>query len=178
MKRCYKVVRIELIAGNEDVKSLQETTWIGLQVGTPPFGCYWPVGVHPRLVKDDTCPEKAVDECIVAYNDTFHGQWEDGKLYSETESADFWGPDEPSTFEKLDCNGQNTKADDQSRAYCQLGINGQPDRRRHCAQILPVDEKQIDDGMPRIRSKPLFSSFKLALKQFDLSLISDFDFEC
>lgn len=31
----YQAIRLELIAGKENVMSLQETTWIGLQVSIP-----------------------------------------------------------------------------------------------------------------------------------------------
>lgn len=30
------------------------------------------------------------------------------------------------------------------QAYCERGPDGKPDERRHCAQILPADVKQID----------------------------------
>ncbi|KAH7693658.1 hypothetical protein AAVH_39304, partial [Aphelenchoides avenae] len=134
-------------------------TWIGLQVGIPHnltkvnrkgevvgfqygTGCWWPVGVCPRL-DDEPDPLNTVDKCNITYDDTFHGQWEDGKLYDEAESVEFWAPDEPSDKRKEYCNGESFVPDEQSRAYCERGVNGKPDYRQHCAQILPADEKQI-----------------------------------
>lgn len=122
--------------------SLQETTWIGLQVGIPQYvpirnqqgevlryenvtGCYWPDGVRPRLAEDDPCPGNAVDKCSVPYTDTFHGQWEDGKLYDDAESAAFWGTDQPSNFEKRDCFRKKIKVDDQSRVSLDVRIIGE-----------------------------------------------------
>lgn len=63
---------------NETLTSIEETTWIGLQVGIleevgiegedgnitryeNQTGCYWPDGVRPRVAKDDPCPEIAVE---------------------------------------------------------------------------------------------------------------------
>lgn len=122
-----------LIAGNDAVTHLKEATWIGLQVGAPHnvtytngtagvvighenvTGCYWPAGVRPRLAKDDPCPANAVDECSVPYNDTFHGQWEDGMMYKETELADFWAPGEPDGDWISRCYYKVPKEDGQSR---------------------------------------------------------------
>ncbi|KAH7710733.1 hypothetical protein AAVH_21994 [Aphelenchoides avenae] len=160
---------LQLIAGNESVTSQQETTWIGLQVGIPEkvalynpkgvvgfeyeTGCYWPTGMRPRLEENDPNPENAVDECSVTYDDTFRGQWEDGQRYNEAESAAFWGPDEPNDYWKKNCEDDCKKieVDEQSRAYCERGACGKPDRRQHCAQILPADEKQIDANLPKMR---------------------------
>ncbi|KAH7707251.1 hypothetical protein AAVH_25510 [Aphelenchoides avenae] len=145
--------------------SLSETTWIGLQVGTPQnvtvkiysgtpgekpklrykyvTGCYWPAGVRPRLATSDLCPENAVEKCSVTYNDTFHGQWEDGERYDKAESADFWAFGAPSDIPRINCGSDQIIVDEQSRAYCERGVDGQADTRAHCAQILPADEKQI-----------------------------------
>ncbi|KAH7693773.1 hypothetical protein AAVH_39187, partial [Aphelenchoides avenae] len=116
-----------LVAVNETLTSLAETTWIGLQVGileevvypggetANETGCYWPAGVRPRLAKDDPFPANAVEECSVIYDDTFRGQWEDGNEYDEEESADFWSHDEPDQFDKYSCTGIKFAVDAQSR---------------------------------------------------------------
>ncbi|KAH7710737.1 hypothetical protein AAVH_21998 [Aphelenchoides avenae] len=94
-------------------------------------------------MEDDPDPVNTIDKCSVIYDDTFHGQWEDGTLYNEAESGDFWAPNEPSELRKETCNGVIFDADEQSQAYCERGPNGKPDRRRHCTQIIPADVKQI-----------------------------------
>ncbi|KAH7701543.1 hypothetical protein AAVH_31321 [Aphelenchoides avenae] len=154
---------LELMAGDDVVTDLSEATWIGLQFGAPDnvtytglnrtvlrvenvTGCYWPAGERPRLVLDDTCPANAVEKCSITYNDTFHGQWEDGKLYDEDESADFWAPDEPNDDWVRRCVGKIYEESQQSKAYCERGVDGKPDKGQHCAQIFPADEKQIKIG--------------------------------
>ncbi|KAH7704324.1 hypothetical protein AAVH_28493 [Aphelenchoides avenae] len=158
---------LQLVAVNETLTSLEETTWIGLQVGIleevgiegedgnivryeNQTGCYWPSGVRPRLAKNDLCPENAVVECSITYNDTFRGRWEDGRLYDEDESADFWSPEEPNQRERdrgysssPNCNGKKISVDGQSKAYCERGVDGEPDPLQHCALILPPEEKQM-----------------------------------
>ncbi|KAH7721345.1 hypothetical protein AAVH_11201, partial [Aphelenchoides avenae] len=148
------------LSGDETLTRLYEATWIGLQVGTlkeievenedgnvirseNQTGCYWPTGVRPRLAKNDPCPENAVEECSITYNDTFKGLWEDGTLYDEDESSDFWGPDAPDQIDRGSCFGK-IFVDEQSRAYCERGVDGKPDRLQHCALILPPHEKQFE----------------------------------
>ncbi|KAH7704318.1 hypothetical protein AAVH_28487 [Aphelenchoides avenae] len=173
---------LQLIAVNETLTSLDETTWIGLQEGTldevgvedrngtivryeNQTGCYWPAGVRPRLAKNDLCPENAVDECSITYNDTFQGLWEDGKLYDEDESADFWSPEEPNQRRRDDddssgvdhCIGKKFRVDKQSKAYCQRGVGGKWDQLQHCALILPPEEKMMQirgDNDPGTRLVP------------------------
>ncbi|KAH7721350.1 hypothetical protein AAVH_11206 [Aphelenchoides avenae] len=156
-----EMAKNKLIVVNETLTSLAETTWIGLQVRTleeveypdgttaNQTGCYWPGGVRPRLEENDPCPKQAVEECSVIYDDTFRGQWEDGHQYDEEESSDFWSPDEPDQFDKYNCKGMNFAVDAQSRAYCERGVDGEPDQLQHCVLILPPDEKQVqitDEG--------------------------------
>lgn len=69
----------------------------------------------------DPDPENAVTKCSVTYDNNFHGRWEDGERYDKAESADFWGPYEPTDNIKSDtCNGISLEVDEQNQVI--LGI--------------------------------------------------------
>ncbi|KAH7704633.1 hypothetical protein AAVH_28179 [Aphelenchoides avenae] len=72
-----------------------ETTWIGLQVGTP-----------------HNVAKKEVAESVSS-NNTFHGHWEDGKLYVE---ADFWASDDPSHLKRENFDAEAIDVDKHSQA--------------------------------------------------------------
>ncbi|KAH7710728.1 macrophage mannose receptor 1 [Aphelenchoides avenae] len=146
---------LQLSAGKETITNLQESTWVGLQRGKPGSGCWWHADERPLLKDNDPNPEKGVDRCNTTYSNSFPGEWEDGRLYSVTESAQFWASDEPN--EATLSGGCDQIPDEQTRAYCERGPGGKlelkPDLIEHCAQMFPADEKRLTEGLRKYAGK-------------------------